>query len=76
MDERRLRELVEGLVAGDVQPDDAVAKLTVLRAHCDDVGRDYDTMTKTALMRHPVIEDPDGGLRIRSEEHTSELQSH
>mgnify|MGYP003351279076 CR=1 FL=1 len=27
MDERRLRELVEGLVAGDVQPDDAVAQL-------------------------------------------------
>ncbi|MFN8074815.1 MAG: LLM class F420-dependent oxidoreductase [Kineosporiaceae bacterium] len=47
-----------------IQPDEAIAKLDVLRAHCDDVGRDYDTITKTALMRHPLIEDPDGALRI------------
>jgi hypothetical protein len=25
-------------------------KLDVLRAHCDDVGRDYDTIEKTAMV--------------------------
>lgn len=31
------------------EPDEVRHKLDVLRRHCDDVGRDYDTIEKTAL---------------------------
>lgn len=47
-------------------------KLDVLRAHCDDVGRDYDTIRKTALagMGLDPIADPDGFVR-RMEEYAA-----
>ena len=32
-------------------------KLDVLRAHCDDVGRDYDEIEKTAIFRFDVGKD-------------------
>ena len=35
-------------------PDEIAHKLDVLRRHCDDVGRDYDTIQKTALFVGPV----------------------
>lgn len=38
-------------------------KLDVLRRHCDDVGRDYDTIEKTLLGRGDPVGDPDGFLR-------------
>ena len=34
-------------------PDDVAHKLDVLRRHCDDVGRDYDTIRKTVLANNP-----------------------
>ncbi|MGA8113677.1 MAG: LLM class F420-dependent oxidoreductase [Actinocatenispora sp.] len=43
-------------------PDTVAHKLDVLRAHCADVGRDYDAITKTALVVTPVLDDPDGFL--------------
>lgn len=45
-----------------------VHKLDVLRSHCDDVGRDYDTIEKT-LQGGPVdpLADPDGFLRMLEE---------
>ena len=39
-------------------PKDVAHKLDVLRAHCTDVGRDYDTITKTVLALLPPVEDP------------------
>ncbi|NQX12218.1 LLM class F420-dependent oxidoreductase [Microbacteriaceae bacterium VKM Ac-2855] len=42
-------------------------KLDVLRAHCDDVGRDYDTITKTIIGGGDPIGDPDGFLRSMEE---------
>ena len=39
-------------------PEDVAHKLDVLRAHCTDVGRDYDTITKTVLALLPPVEDP------------------
>jgi F420-dependent oxidoreductase-like protein len=35
---------------------DLAHKLDVLRAHCDDVGRDYDEITKTCYFRYDVGE--------------------
>ena len=34
-------------------PDDVAHKLDVLRRHCDDLGRDYDTIRKTILANNP-----------------------
>ncbi len=34
-------------------PDDVAHKLDVLRRHCDDVGRDYDSISKTILAMNP-----------------------
>ena len=34
-------------------PDDVAHKLEVLRRHCDDLGRDYDTIRKTILANNP-----------------------
>jgi len=39
-------------------PEDVAHKLDVLSAHCTDVGRDYDTITKTVLALLPPVEDP------------------
>src|SRR5919197_5730849 len=43
-------------------PADVAHKLNVLRAHCDDEGRDYDAIDKTALYVGPVLDDPEGFL--------------
>lgn len=37
-------------------------KLDVLRRHCDDVGRDYDTIEKTMLWNGDPVADPDSFL--------------
>ena len=34
-------------------PDDVAHKLDVLRRHCDELGRDYDTIRKTILANNP-----------------------
>jgi F420-dependent oxidoreductase-like protein len=39
-------------------------KLDVLRRHCDDLGRDYDTIAKTAMARVDPVEDRDGFLAV------------
>ncbi|NUS44385.1 MAG: LLM class F420-dependent oxidoreductase [Mycobacteriaceae bacterium] len=39
-------------------PEDVAAKLGVLREHCTAEGRDYDSITKTALYVPPVLDDP------------------
>ncbi|WP_427892872.1 LLM class F420-dependent oxidoreductase [Kribbella sp. GL6] len=45
-----------------VTPDDVAHKLDTLRAHCDDVDRDYDEITKTAVYTGNVLDDPDAFL--------------
>ncbi len=45
--------------AGEVGLDEVEHKLDVLRRHCDDVGRDYDTISKTMLTRTDAFSDPD-----------------
>jgi alkanesulfonate monooxygenase SsuD/methylene tetrahydromethanopterin reductase-like flavin-dependent oxidoreductase (luciferase family) len=40
-------------------PDDVAHKLQVLRAHCADVGRDYDQIEKTVAYVPPVIDAAD-----------------
>jgi len=41
-------------------PEDVTHKLDVLRRHCDDEGRDYASITKTALYAgRTVVDDPD-----------------
>ncbi len=37
-------------------------KLDVLRRHCADEGRDYDTIQKTVLLTPPVLSDVDGAV--------------
>jgi F420-dependent oxidoreductase-like protein len=44
-------------------PDDAAPKLDVLRAHCDAVGRDYDTLDKTVVAVTGAFGDLDQFLR-------------
>jgi F420-dependent oxidoreductase-like protein len=43
-------------------PDDVAHKLDVLRAHCQDEGRDYDGIAKTVLAMRPPLPDVDGFL--------------
>ncbi|MFE0459294.1 LLM class F420-dependent oxidoreductase [Kitasatospora sp. NPDC058965] len=43
-------------------PEDVARKLDVLRAHCDDVGRDYDAITKTVLALLPPLDAPEAFL--------------
>jgi F420-dependent oxidoreductase-like protein len=43
--------------------EEAVHKLDVLKAHCDDVGRDFSTITVSAMFRGDPVGDPDGFLR-------------
>jgi F420-dependent oxidoreductase-like protein len=43
-------------------PEDVAHKLDVLRAHCADEGRDYDSIVKTALYVRPVLADTDAFL--------------
>jgi len=49
------------LFAGET-PDLVAHKLDVLRRHCDDIGRDYDTITKTLLVNLDPVADPDAFL--------------
>ena len=51
------------LIAPDVAT--VIHKLEVLRRHCDDLGRDYDSIEKTAMgpQLNPLA-DPDGYLKI------------
>ncbi|GAB1509513.1 TIGR03560 family F420-dependent LLM class oxidoreductase [Actinophytocola sp. KF-1] len=37
-------------------PEDVAHKLDVLRRHCDDVGRDYDSIEKTANLYGPITD--------------------
>jgi F420-dependent oxidoreductase-like protein len=37
-------------------PEEVARKLDILRRHCDDVGRDYDTIHKTAALNGPVTD--------------------
>jgi alkanesulfonate monooxygenase SsuD/methylene tetrahydromethanopterin reductase-like flavin-dependent oxidoreductase (luciferase family) len=43
-------------------PDDVAHKLDVLRRHCADEGRDYDTIDKTVLLQRPPLGDVDAVL--------------
>ncbi len=43
-------------------PDEVAAKLDVLRQHCANEGRDYDSITKTVLVTRQVLTDVDGWL--------------
>ena len=45
-------------------PDDVAHKLDVLRAHCQDEGRDYDGIAKTVLAMRPALPDVDGFLAV------------
>ncbi|WP_035796795.1 LLM class F420-dependent oxidoreductase [Kitasatospora mediocidica] len=45
-------------------PDEVAHKLQVLRAHCEDEGRDYDAITKTALGGRAVLDDVDAFLAL------------
>lgn len=42
--------------------DEVRHKLDVLRRHCAQEGRDYDTIDKTVLLVRPMLADVDGGL--------------
>jgi F420-dependent oxidoreductase-like protein len=42
-------------------------KLDVLRRHCDDLARDYDTIQKTAMARVDPVADPDSFLAVMEE---------
>ena len=42
-------------------------KLDVLRGHCDDAGRDYDSIRKTMIAMADPVADPDGFLRSMEE---------
>ncbi|AXH35051.1 LLM class F420-dependent oxidoreductase [Humibacter sp. BT305] len=44
-------------------PEDVARKLDVLRRHCDDLGRDYDAITKSVMGPGDPTTDPDGFLR-------------
>jgi F420-dependent oxidoreductase-like protein len=44
-------------------PETVAHKLDVLRRHCDDVGRDYDSIRKTMIGMGDPIDDPDGFLK-------------
>jgi F420-dependent oxidoreductase-like protein len=48
-------------------PADVGHKLDVLRAHCEDEDRDYDTITKTVLAVRPALADVDGFLAAAAE---------
>jgi F420-dependent oxidoreductase-like protein len=43
-------------------PADVAHKLDVLRRHCEDEGRDYDSIEKTVLLMGPVLADIPGRL--------------
>ena len=47
--------LADGCNVGGGDPDVAEHKLAVLRQHCDQVGRDYDTITKSVSIEDLVL---------------------
>jgi len=47
--------LADGCNVGGGDPDMAEHKLAVLRRHCDQVGRDYDTITKSVSIEDLVL---------------------
>jgi F420-dependent oxidoreductase-like protein len=50
------------------EPDEVRQKLDVLKAHCDDVGRDYDDIAKTIISgRRDPLEDVDAWLAAMEE---------
>ena len=44
-------------------PEVVMHKLDVLRRHCDDVGRDYESIRKTMIAMGDPVDDPDGFLK-------------
>lgn len=44
------------------KPADVAHKLSILRTHCDAVGRDYEAIQKTVLVTRPVLSDVDAWL--------------
>jgi F420-dependent oxidoreductase-like protein len=48
-------------------PDAVRHKLEVLRRHCDDVGRDYETIERTMIVTADPLEDTDGFLKTMQE---------
>lgn len=48
-------------------PDVVRHKLDVLRRHCDDVGRDYDTIEKTMIANGDPLDDPDAFVASMAE---------
>jgi len=49
------------------RPGVVASKLDVLRRHCDDAGRDYDSIRKTMIGMGDPVADPDGFLRSREQ---------
>jgi F420-dependent oxidoreductase-like protein len=43
-------------------PGDVARKLDVLRAHCDNESRDYDSIAKTVMFSRPLLDDVDAFL--------------
>lgn len=48
-------------------PDSVQHKLEVLRRHCDDVGRDYDSIEKTMIVAEDPLQDVDAFVRSMEE---------
>jgi F420-dependent oxidoreductase-like protein len=48
-------------------PELVAHKLDVLRGHCDEVGRDYDTIRKTMIAMADPVADPDAFLKAMGE---------
>jgi F420-dependent oxidoreductase-like protein len=55
---RLVARLADGCNVGGGDPDVAEHKLAVLRQHCDAVGRDYDTITKSVSIEDLVLVRP------------------
>ena len=55
---RLVARFADGCNVGGDDPDMAEHKLAVLRQHCDQVGRDYDTITKSVSIEDLVLVRP------------------
>lgn len=56
------------IVAPDATPEDVRRKFDVLRAHCDELGRDEGTILRTILWPQPVDPRESAGFLARMEE--------
>ena len=56
---RLVAQYAESCNLFEVGLDEVAHKLDVLRRHCDDLGRDYDTISKTMLCRTDAFSDTD-----------------